>query len=187
MPFRRGRPLHERLAEEGGLDLDREARRTPRAPWDDAGIHGVARPREWDAVIAVDAAGPDGVELAFVTLPGGDVLLESDEPIPDDEVEAFAGAVEGAVRPPFRAIGIRKGPRQWALGVRTIETIELERDPGGDDVELSVHGGTRSLVVDGERAFGSLGELEELLGGRDGVVRALRLDGLLFEVTAAPL
>jgi hypothetical protein len=46
-----------------------------------------------------------------------------------------------------------------------------------------VHGGERSLLVDGERSFGGLPALER----PEHVVRARRLDGDLWEVETAPL
>ena len=46
--FRR-ESLHERLAREGGVA---EPSGVPPA-WDATGIHGVARPREWDLVTTV--------------------------------------------------------------------------------------------------------------------------------------
>jgi len=49
--FRRKESLHEKLAREGGL-VETE---TTAAPWDKAGIHGVARPRRWDAVVTAEA------------------------------------------------------------------------------------------------------------------------------------
>lgn len=186
MPFWRRKPLHEQLAEEAGMELPTVEPRQPRAPWEDPGITGVSRPREWDAVVSVPARGPAGADLSFVALSDGTILLESDEEIPEDEVDVFAGAVEGLVDPPYRAIGIRKGGEQWALAARAITLVEVEDDPTGDSIELAQHGGERTVVVDGQRAFGTVPEFEALLDG-DGVVRAQRLDERLFEVTVSPL
>jgi hypothetical protein len=46
-----------------------------------------------------------------------------------------------------------------------------------------MHGGERTLLVDGERAFGSVPALER----PEHVVRARRIDGDLWEVDEAPL
>jgi hypothetical protein len=187
-PFwRREKPLHEQLAEQAGMELPTAEPRRPRQPWDEVGIHGVHRQREWDAVVAVDASGPEGAELAFVALADGTILLESDAELPEDDVAPFTAAIEAQVEPPYRAIGIRRGPEQWALAARALQVIELEDDPGGDAIELSRHQGERTHVVDGTRSFGTIPELEDLLEGQDGVVRAQRIDGQLFEVEAAPL
>ena len=63
--FRR-RPLHERLAREGG-PARRARARTRAQPWDKAGIHGVHRPREWDDVATL-AAELEGERAEFVVL-----------------------------------------------------------------------------------------------------------------------
>jgi len=49
-----------------------------------------------------------------------------------------------------------------------------------------VKGDERTLVVDGNRSFGTLPELEQLTDG-DAVIRASRLDGTLWEVRVDPL
>ena len=174
MPFRRRKPLHERLAEEGGL-VERPARSRP--PWDQVGIHGIARPRRWDAVTAVEAPGLPGDDREFVLLADGTLLGDEGDVI-------LAEAV--AVEPPFRAQAIRRGDELWAVGANRIVVVELDDDPGGETVELAVHQGERSLLVDGARVFGSIPSLERLLDG-DGAVRADRLDGALWEVTVAAL
>ena len=63
--------------------------------------------------------------------------------------------------------------------------VELP-EPGGDEVELALHGDERTLLIDGNRAFGTLPELEALAEG-DAVIRAARLDGNLWEVRVDPL
>jgi hypothetical protein len=63
--------------------------------------------------------------------------------------------------------------------------VELP-EPGGDEVELVIKGDERTLVVDGNRSFGTLPELEEL-ADRDAVIRAARLEGALWEVRVDPL
>jgi hypothetical protein len=172
--FRRRKPLHERLAEEGGL-VDRPAGGRP--PWDHAGVHGVARPRRWDAVATVEAPGLDHGDREFVLLPDGTLLGDQSE-------VALAEAV--ALQPPFRAQAVHRGGELWAVGANRITVVELEDDPGGDSVELAVHQGERTLLVDGARIFGSLPALEQLLA-RDGVVRAERLDGKLWEIAVGAL
>ena len=66
--FRRGEPIHEKLAREGGLDLPRGVNEVtgppvidPRHPlWQVAGIHGIPRVREWDAVTSAVCARAPG-------------------------------------------------------------------------------------------------------------------------------
>ena len=182
--FRRRESLHEQLAREGGLDLQRLDEPRPPA-WMETGIHGVPRAREWDVVVAVDAEGVDGDRVRFVALTDDTLLVEE-----GGDVEPLAAAIDAAtMSPPYRAEGARRSETQWAVGLRKIDVIELPDDPGGDELTLTVHDGERSLLVDGAHAFGSMRELEQLGSGRDGsyVVRARRLDGSTWEVEAIPL
>ena len=95
-PFwRREKPLHERLAEQGGMSVPMEAGRDV-VPWQSAGVHGVPRPREWDAVVTVDTEGV-GDELGYVMLPDGSLLLESDA---EADLDPFADALVGSIEPP---------------------------------------------------------------------------------------
>jgi hypothetical protein len=190
MPFwRRRRPLHERLAEEGGLRFEAEPPpHDVRPRFGEVAIHGMHRPREFDAVVTVDAAGPAGPQLSFVVLPDDSVLVESDEDIADDDIGLFTAALEGSVTPPYRCIAVRRGERRWAAAANGITVARLEHDLGGDSASLSVHDGARTLAVDGAPAFGSAPELEELAGDLDDyVVEAGRLDGDLWEVRVTPL
>jgi hypothetical protein len=173
--FRRREPLHVRLAREGGIPL--EGQRT-RPAWDASGIHGLHRLREWDAVVTVEAPELSGDRASFVTLPDGDLVIE-DGP---DGITSLATALERELDPPYRAEAVRRDEILWAVAGRRIEVVEL---PGlsGEELELTANGGERTLLVDGERSFGSLPALE-----RPGhVVRARRIDGELWEVDAAPL
>jgi hypothetical protein len=174
VPFRRRKPLHERLAEAGGL-VERPA--PARLPWDQAGVHGMSRPRRWDAVATVEAPGIAAAERDFVLLEDGTLLgEETDVPL----AEAIV------LDPPFRAQAVRRGADLWAVAASRITVVELDDDPGGDTVELAVHGGGRTLLVDGTQVFGSIPALERLVV-REGVVRAERLDERLWEVTVSPL
>jgi hypothetical protein len=169
--FRR-EPLHKRLAREGGLF---EGESDTRAPWDKAGIHGVHRPREWDEVAAVEADVP-GDRADFVVV-GDDIVIEEGP----DNVDLLADAL--SLEPPYRAEAVRRTEGVWAVAGRRIEVVAL---PGfdGNELELSRHGDERSLVVDGERRFGSVPPLE-----RDGdyAIRARRLTGDLWEIEASLL
>ena len=187
MPFwRREKPLHERLAEEGGLTGYEPVHTPPPLGWMEAGIHGIARPRQFDAVVAVTAEGIAGNEIAFVALPDGTFLVESGAEVPEGALDPFADALEGSMTTPYRCIGIRKGENQWAAAAKAINVVELP-DAAGDVIELAVKGDERTLLVDGERTFGTVPELEELTEEDAYVVRAERLDGDLWEVRAAPL
>lgn len=174
--FRRREPLHVQLAREGGLSLD--GKEPIRPSWDAAGIHGNPRPREWDAVVTVDAPGLEGDRAAFVALAGGDLVVGEG---PDD-LEPLATALEQELTPPYRAEAVRRERTIWAVAGRRIEIVELP-DVAGEELELTVKDGEHALLIDGERSFGSIATLE-----RPGhVVRARRIEGELWEVEAAPL
>jgi hypothetical protein len=142
--------------------------------WDEVGIHGLHRPREWDAVVTVEAPEIDADRVSFAVLPGGRTVVE-DGPA---NVAPLARAVEAVLRPPFHVDAVRRDGGLWATAARTVTIVELP-DVIGDEIELAVHDGTRSLLIDGAPAFGSIAALER----PDHVARARRLDGDTFEVT----
>jgi hypothetical protein len=179
--FRRSKPLHERLAEEGGL-----VEPSPRQPLytgaiNETGIHGIPREREYDAVVTAEAPDVEGSNARFVGLDDGSLLIEEGE----GDLSALAEAIEQDVKAPYRAIAIRRGATQWAVAAHGIRVVELP-EPGGDEVELAIRGDERTLVIDGNREFGTLPELEKLAEG-DSVIRASRLDGALWEFRVDPL
>lgn len=157
--FRRSKPLHEQLAEEADLDIGRE-KRPPSAfsgflhelAGDTVGIHGVARPRVWDVVASAEADLP-GDEVHFAALPDGTLVV--DEDVPDGALLPLAEAVEATVQAPYRAEGVRREERVWAVGARR---IEVRAFPGqeGDELELVEDG----VVVLGHRLDGDLFEIE---------------------------
>jgi hypothetical protein len=179
--FRRSKPLHERLAEEGGL-VEPAATRPPYSGViGEAGIHGIPREREYDAVVTAEAPDAEGSNARFVTLDDGSLLIEEGE----GDLSALADAIEQEMKAPYRAIAIRRGETQWAVAAHGLRVVTLP-EPGGDEVELALHGDERTLVIDGERVFGTLPELEKLAQG-DSVIRASRLDRDLWEIRVDPL
>ena len=108
--FRR-KPLHERLAEEGGLTATPP--NDPRAPWGEVGIHGVPRPREWDAVASAEAPDLEGDEVLFVVLPDGSLLV--DEGVDADALPPLADALEEMIQPPYRAQAVHREGATWAV------------------------------------------------------------------------
>lgn len=194
--FRRSEPLHERLAREGGLNPEPP---DPRPAWQETGIHGIARAREWDMTATADAPELEGDSARFVVLPDGTLLVEegpdaspSAAPggavfrpdvggIADDvpSLEALAAAVEEALQPPYRARAARQSGTLWAVQARRIRVVEIPDGPEGETIELT----RDSLLVDDERAFGTIPQLAEL----GDVVRAERLDGDFWEVQVGVL
>lgn len=177
--FRR-KPLHQRLAEEGGL-VEPPARPLFTGVIGETGIHGVPRERQYDAVVTADAPDVEGAGARFVALEDGSLLLEEG----DGDLTPLADAIEQEVRRPYRATAVRRGDTQWAVAARRLRVIELP-EPGGDEVELAIRRDERTLVVDGNRAFGTLPELEAFAEG-DAVIRASRLDANLWEIRVDPL
>jgi hypothetical protein len=185
--FRR-EPIHKKLARQARLEQQGGSDPEPVDPgphWGVTGIHGVPRPRRWDVVASAEAPGLTGDEVHFVAAPNGDLVVGEDEP--PDTLAPLADAVEETIPAPYRAEAVRRDGDVWAVAARRVEVAEL--DAPGDDVELVVNQGERTLTVDGERAFGSVPELERL-GSREGasyVARAQRLDGRFWEVEVNPL
>jgi hypothetical protein len=184
-PFwRRERPLHERLAEQGGLTVPLEPGRDV-APWHQAGIHGVARPRQWDAVVTTEAELP-GDAVSFVALEDGTLVV--DEDVPDDALAPLADAVELRIAAPYRAVATRKTETVWAVAANKIVVARLTDEIGGDTVELAVQGDERTALVDGAQTFGALPSLEALAAGLPAyVIRGDRIDDDLWEVKVIPL
>jgi hypothetical protein len=185
--FRR-EPLHKKLAREARLDQEHEPDREPVDPgphWGVTGIHGVPRPRRWDAVGSADAPGLTGDEVHFVALPGGDLVV--DEDVSGGTLGPLAETIEQTIEPPYRAEGVRQRNDVWAVAARRVEVAELEAE--GDEIELVVTDDGRTLTVDGAREFGGLPELEALGSQLSAsfVAQAKRLDGDLWEVTIAAL
>jgi hypothetical protein len=174
------KPLHERLAEEGGL-VEPPTRPIFTGVIPETGIHGVPRQREYDAVVTAEAPDVEGSTARFVGLEDGSLLIEEG----DGDLSPLAEAIEREVVAPYRATAIRRGETQWAVAAHGLRVVELP-EPGGDEVELVVRGEERTLVVDGNRSFGTLPELEKL-AEQDAVIRAARLDGALWEIRVDPL
>jgi hypothetical protein len=182
--FRRREPLHERLARQGGLGTPASV--DPRSPWQETGIHGLHRPREWDVTVNVAAPDVEGDAVRFVVLPDGALLVEDG---PDAGLEPLAAAVERDLAAPFRARATRQRDTLWAVQGRRIEVLELRNDLGGDTIDVTHTAEGTTLTVDDARTFGSLPALEER-GAREGgeyAVHAERLDGNLWEIRAAAL
>src|SRR5207244_8682501 len=123
----------------------------------------------------------EGAGVRFVALPDGALLVEEG----DGHLTPLADAIEQEVKRPYRAIAIRRGETQWAVAGHGLRVVELP-EPGGDEVELALNGDERTLVIDGNRAFGTLPELEAL-AEEDAVIRAARLEGNLWAVRVDPL
>jgi hypothetical protein len=177
--FRR-KPLHQRLAEEGGL-VERSTGPLFTGVIPETGIHGIPRERQYDAVVTTDAPDVEGDSVRFVGLEDGSLLIEEGE----GDLTPLADAIEQEIARPYRATAVRRAETTWAVAAQRLRVVVLP-EPGGDQVELALHGDEKTLIVDGNRSFGTMPELEELADG-DAVIRAARLDGTLWEVQIDPL
>jgi hypothetical protein len=185
MAFRRREPLHERLAREAGLGPE-PAPHDPGPHWGEVGIHGLHRPRAWDAVVTVDAPEVRGESAVFVILPDSSLLIE--DYAFDDDLSPLADAIEDAVGAPLRAEAVRIDGTLFSVGGRRMHVGEIPEDIAADELELTVSPrGERVLLGDGERmtALPSMERLVDL--GWGNVIRARRLDGQLWEVEFASL
>jgi hypothetical protein len=182
--FRR-EPIHKKLAREARLEQQEPPLVDPGPHWGVTGIHGVPRPRRWDAVASANAPGLAGDELHFIALRNGDLVVDEDEP--EGTLAPLAEAIELTIEAPYRAEAVRQRRDVWTVAARRVRVAEFDAE--GDEIELVDAESGRTLTVDGAREFGSVPELE-LLGREEGehfVVRARRLDGRLWEVEADPL
>src|SRR5207247_839425 len=96
-------------------------------PWQEVGIHGVHRPREWDAVVAVEAPGLHGDEASFVVLTDGDLVVE----VGEGDLSPLADALDEVVEAPYRAVAVRRGDAHWAAAARSI-VVAAERNEAGE-------------------------------------------------------
>jgi hypothetical protein len=159
----------------------------PGRDWLAAGITGLQRQREWDAVATVDAEGSPGAEVAFVALDDGSFVVESGESV---DPTPLAAALRDGIAPPYRALAVRR-PEVWAVGAVSIEVARLDADMSGDELELTWDGSTLALTVDDLPADPSRAQsLERIAAAREGgpyAAHAHRLRGDLWEVSVLPL
>jgi hypothetical protein len=160
----------------------------PGEHWLAAGITGLPRQREWDAVATAEAPGQPGDEVEFVALQDGRLLVEAGlegvDPLP------FAAALGESAAPPYRATAIRRDD-VWAVGATAIEVVRLDPAPSGDDLELAWDGSVLALRQDGRPVdAGNAVALERIASERESgaySATAHRLDGDLFEILVLAL
>ena len=158
----------------------------PSRQWLAAGITGLARSREWDAVVTVAAPGADGDELELVVLADEVVVVERATASVDHT--PLLAALAEVVAPPYRALAVRR-PELWVVGAVSIATVELAEDVRGDEIEVVRDAAGVNVRLDARPAAEQLPELERLGEARAAtyVVRARRLAGRTFEVEVEAL
>lgn len=191
--LRRDEPLHEKLAREGGLDFPRHTQDLagpldPDHPLQQiAGIHGVPRPREWDAVASAEAPGVPGEELEFVVLEDGTLVV--DEDTPEGVLSPLADALEITIEPPYHAYARRREQDVWAVAAFVVDVVEVPEELSGDTVSISVQDGLREALVGGQPYGYRIQSLEQFAEAdfEAYVLEGTRIDGELWEVTVSPL
>ena len=183
--------LHVRLAREAGLEIDERPPHDPGPRWGEVGIHGIARPREWDAVVNAEAPRLGVGQLEFVTLPDGTLVVDDDVQgeLEPGSLDPLAAALESQLAPPYRAEAVWRGGSSWGVAARRIEVAELPPEVEGDELVLSVAGDERSLTVDGQVSRARIPALERLgaARGESFVVRAQRLAEQAWEIEVSLL
>jgi hypothetical protein len=169
--------------------------------WVEAGVSGVPRGREWDAVATLELPELEAVsisELAFRVLEDGTVLTDEAR-LPPAALERLGAEAEAAVSLPCEALATRRGRRDWALAVRALrlERADLPPDlPAGELAVAVAPGGERTLLLDGEEPSLLTPELERAFGALEQrgqaryeafVVRAERVGPDRWELTVDPL
>jgi hypothetical protein len=117
----------------------------PAREWLAAGITGLARGREWDAVATLRASGPPADDVVFVALPDGTFVVESADVL---DPAPFAAALRESIAPPYRALAVRR-PELWAVGAVAIAVERLDPSPRGDELQLTWDGSRFELTIDG--------------------------------------
>jgi hypothetical protein len=125
--------------------------------------------------------------VRFVSLPDGRLIIEEGYAA---DVDALAAALARSLSSPFRAVAVRHDD-VWAVGGSSIDVVQFDPDPDGDDLQLTWDGETLALAADGipvdvERAAA----LERVASERQQgpyAARAQRLEGDLFEISVLPL
>jgi len=159
----------------------------PADPPSGSWLRAMARPSSADAMVVVRAPLLAGDEVDFVTLPGGDVIVDAEEG--DADLSPLADALEATLSAPYRAHAQRQRGDLWGVAATRIDVRSFSCD-AGDEIELVRLGGRLKLTVDGASSSLRIPELEragEEQPGEDYTVNAERIDGDFWEIRAAAL
>ena len=136
--------------------------------WVEAGVSGVPRAREWDAVEVLDVpelAGLPISEVSFRVLEDGTVVPGEGD-APGAAVERLVSAASEIATIPLEARASRRGRSEWSLAVRELRLERIELPPGLEVQEIAVAiapDGGRTYLVDGEETDAPAPELREAL------------------------
>jgi hypothetical protein len=149
------------------------------------GVMGVGPGRTWDALVAAHAPALTGESVTFVALPDGTLVVNED--VPDGSLTPVADQIEEMVKPPYRAAAARNEGDMWTAVAESVRIVELP-GVGGDELQLTVVGGERTLTVGDEQIDATLPALDALADGQgDVAIHAERVDGDTFSVDVFPL
>jgi hypothetical protein len=184
------------LSDLGGPDADS-------LPWLAAGIRGVARNREWDAVATIELP-----ELSAGSLGELELRVRADGTpaptaggVPPEAVERVLAALRGTIEPPYMVQGVRQDEVSWSLGAIALsaQPIDLPHGLAAGSIELVLSpDGDVTAYADGERVASGPGnpeltaaleKLERTAAERfkSYVARADRVGVDRWEVTVDPL
>lgn len=132
--------------------------------WVEAGVSGIARRRDWDAVEIVDVPELEGVpleELRFARLADG-TIVSDEAPVPAAVLERLADRAGGVVPPPFEALAARRTRLQWSVAVREVRLAEISLPPvqAAELVLALGPAGEPEFLVDGAPPAAMTPELE---------------------------
>jgi hypothetical protein len=190
--FRKNETYNEQMLREAGLlDWQQDRPPDPAPPPSLLSRLGVPdgsslSPREWDATVTATAPGLTGSRIEFTSLPGGDLLVDTEDDAGD--LSPLADALDQGLQPPYKALAVRQNGDLWAAAARRIRTAQIDF-ANADTLELSRKDSWEDLRVDGEPSGADIPRLRQLgeAQGSDFYVKAERLDGDLWEVRVSAL
>jgi hypothetical protein len=122
-----------------------------------AGVTGIPRLREWDAVVLVELPELDGSpagELELSAEPGEPLAVMGAEAVPAGVGDRLAAALDAELERPYDGIAVRQQGSRWAAGARAGragQEIELPGDLPGAALEVvRTPDGDRVVQADGE-------------------------------------
>ena len=120
-------------------------------------------------------------------MPSRDGTLVVTEDVPDGALTPVANQLEEMLKPPYRAAAARNEGDTWTAVAESVQIVDLP-GVGADEIELTVVGGERTLMLGDEHSDRSLAPLDALADGQgDVALHAERVDGDLFAVDVFPL
>jgi hypothetical protein len=168
----------------------------PGLRWVEAGVSGLARPREWDVTALVEVAelrGYEAPQLEFRVRADGSVVGD----VPPEAVPALTSELR--LDPPYIVRAVRRSETAWAVGALLADSEPIDLPAGIEAFTLEVvipPAGERMLSADGEPVeepagaeAGAFDELERAGRARFQafVARADRVEDGQWELTVDPL